>query len=313
MAKKEITITGRLPVSRQEWREGSTYYRDNIVTYDGSAFLCTKDGTTTAPATIGGSGGIVVNEGWIIFAAAASESVRYTPQALTEEQRTQARMNIRTLSGVTVDLDRLEGVFDATFSAEDLLLQGSGPQEKNKAVCDYIMAQLPQDQTSLQVLCARGDSPAFELCLTMTDETGGAHVRVSVYPRLYAIGTADDGYAGTYAICLLPMSIYGNYLMSSAVPGGGLVDYVRDTLSATPADQMSGMFFCYFVKDGSVHQLSAGGAARFAQFKPLYLSEYAGQTGAVYTDAEKERGRDILGCMADDPITQAELDAILKD
>ena len=312
MAKKEITITGRLPVSRQEWREGSTYYRDNIVTYDGSAFLCTKDGTTTAPATIGGSGGIVVNEGWIIFAAAASESVRYTPQALTEEQRTQARMNIRTLSGVTVDLDRLEGVFDATFSAEDLL-QGSGPQEKNKAVCDYIMAQLPQDQTSLQVLCARGDYPAFELCLTMTDETGGAHVRVSVYPRLYAIGTADDGYAGTHAICLLPMSIYGNYLMSSAVPGGGLVDYVRDTLSATPADQMSGMFFCYFVKDGSVHQLSAGGAARFAQFKPLYLSEYAGQTGAVYTDAEKERGRDILGCMADDPITQAELDAILKD
>lgn len=237
--------------------------------------------------------------------ATAVESLRYTPQALTAAQQLQARKNIGTLSGVTVDLDQLEGVFDDSYTVMDFL-QGSDNTAKNKAVCDYIMAHLPSNPTELQILCSRADYPAFELRITMTDDDG-AKATVSVFPRLYM--TSDTG----FAICLLPLSVYGNFLTELGVPGvEGDIDYVRDYFMALPTNQMPQLFIYYSCNDGTVHPITPSGAARFQILKPLYLSELAEESGAAYSDADKARGREILGCMADDPITPAELDAILK-
>lgn len=67
MAKENKTI-GRVPVSRHEYTDGATYYKDNIVTRYGSAFQCVVDSTTTPPATLDESGSVVLGEGWIFFA-----------------------------------------------------------------------------------------------------------------------------------------------------------------------------------------------------------------------------------------------------
>lgn len=70
MAKENKTI-GRVPVSRYEYTDGATYYKDNIVTRYGSAFQCVVDSTTTPPATIDASGKVTLGEGWIFFADAS--------------------------------------------------------------------------------------------------------------------------------------------------------------------------------------------------------------------------------------------------
>lgn len=70
MAKENKTI-GRVPVSRHEYTDGATYYKDNIVTRYGSAFQCVVDSTTTPPATIDASGKVQLGEGWIFFADAS--------------------------------------------------------------------------------------------------------------------------------------------------------------------------------------------------------------------------------------------------
>ena len=61
-------LEGSLPVSRQNYTEGTTYYKDNIVTRYGSAFQCVVDSTTTPPATIDASGKVTLGKGWIFFA-----------------------------------------------------------------------------------------------------------------------------------------------------------------------------------------------------------------------------------------------------
>lgn len=70
MAKENKTI-GRVPVSRHEYTDRATYYKDNIVTRYGSAFQCVVDSTTTPPATIDASGKVTLGEGWIFFADAS--------------------------------------------------------------------------------------------------------------------------------------------------------------------------------------------------------------------------------------------------
>lgn len=70
MAKENKTI-GRVPVSRHEYTDGETYYKDNIVTRYGSAFQCVAESTTTPPATIDASGKVQLGEGWIFFADAS--------------------------------------------------------------------------------------------------------------------------------------------------------------------------------------------------------------------------------------------------
>lgn len=70
MAKENKTI-GRVPVSRHEYTDGATYYKDNIVTRYGSAFQCVVESTTTPPATLDESGNVVLGKGWIFFADAS--------------------------------------------------------------------------------------------------------------------------------------------------------------------------------------------------------------------------------------------------
>ena len=70
MAKENKTI-GRVPVSRHEYTDGATYYKDNIVTRYGSAFQCVVESTTTPPATIDASGKVALGKGWIFFADAS--------------------------------------------------------------------------------------------------------------------------------------------------------------------------------------------------------------------------------------------------
>lgn len=62
-------ILGRIPVTRDEFKSGVKYYRDNIVTYSGCAFICTEDGTTADPAIVTTDGEIICNAGWSLFAA----------------------------------------------------------------------------------------------------------------------------------------------------------------------------------------------------------------------------------------------------
>ena len=74
---KTRKVMGKVSVPRGEFSEGTTYYRYNVVTYLGSAFMCTVDSTTVAPATLQDDGEtVVLNKGWIFFAdATAARSV----------------------------------------------------------------------------------------------------------------------------------------------------------------------------------------------------------------------------------------------
>lgn len=85
MAKENKTI-GRVPVSRHEYTDGATYYKDNIVTRYGSAFQCVVDSTITPPATIDASGKVTLGEGWIFFAdASAARNVDTRINGLSED------------------------------------------------------------------------------------------------------------------------------------------------------------------------------------------------------------------------------------
>lgn len=64
-------LEGSLPVSRQKYTEGTTYYKGNIVTHFGSAFQCVVESTTTPPATLDESGNVVLGDAWIFFADAS--------------------------------------------------------------------------------------------------------------------------------------------------------------------------------------------------------------------------------------------------
>lgn len=78
-------MEGSLPVSRQEYTEGTTYYKNNIVTRYGSAFLCVVESTTTPPATLDESGSVVPGKGWVFFAdtSAISNAVAEHTEEIT--------------------------------------------------------------------------------------------------------------------------------------------------------------------------------------------------------------------------------------
>nr|DAH91543.1 MAG TPA: L SHAPED TAIL FIBER PROTEIN [Caudoviricetes sp.] len=79
-------LEGSLPVSRQKYTEGTTYYKGNIVTHFGSAFQCVAESTTTPPATLDESGSVVLGEGWIFFAdASAARNVNTRINGLSED------------------------------------------------------------------------------------------------------------------------------------------------------------------------------------------------------------------------------------
>ena len=68
----QTKIVGRVPVSRLEFVQGKTYYRDNITMLYGSAFQCAVDSTTTPPATLDASGALILGAGWKFFADASA-------------------------------------------------------------------------------------------------------------------------------------------------------------------------------------------------------------------------------------------------
>ena len=75
--EKSRKVMGKVSVPRGEFSEGTTYYLYNVVTFLGSAFMCTAESTTVAPATLQDDGEtVVLNPGWIFFAdATAARSV----------------------------------------------------------------------------------------------------------------------------------------------------------------------------------------------------------------------------------------------
>ena len=60
MTKK---IIGSVPTIRGEYKEGEKYYKQNIVSYLGSAFTSTIDGNMSVPCVVE-DGKFVLNKGW---------------------------------------------------------------------------------------------------------------------------------------------------------------------------------------------------------------------------------------------------------
>lgn len=109
MAKENKTI-GRVPVSRHEYTDGATYYKDNIVTRYGSAFQCVVDSTTTPPATIDASGKVTLGEGWIFFADATGVAeVKNAVEALKSGKVTDNRVLAEALVSLEARIAALEG------------------------------------------------------------------------------------------------------------------------------------------------------------------------------------------------------------
>ena len=70
MATQKRTI-GKLPVYREEYKEGVSYSRLNIVTYMGSSFISNLDGNTAVPCVVE-NGMFKVSYGWSFFADASA-------------------------------------------------------------------------------------------------------------------------------------------------------------------------------------------------------------------------------------------------
>ena len=56
-------IIGSVPTTRGKYKEGEKYYKQNIVSYLGSAFISTIDENMSVPCVVQ-NGKFVLNEGW---------------------------------------------------------------------------------------------------------------------------------------------------------------------------------------------------------------------------------------------------------
>lgn len=158
MAKENKTI-GRVPVSRHEYTDVATYYKDNIVTRYGSAFQCVVESTTTPPATIDASGKVTLGEGWIFFAdASGMAEVKIAVDALKSGKVTDNRVLAEALVSLEARISALEGgkpylgnatagvidVNEITRARYPLVMVAHGvPAEAN--VPDNLPAGLPWD------------------------------------------------------------------------------------------------------------------------------------------------------------------------
>lgn len=103
---------------RGDYASGTTYYRHNIVTHLGSAFICTAETTTSAPAALGADGmTVTVNEGWAVF---ADGRAIYAEGARLSAVETSASAN-------RADIDRLAGLQSAPDDRALPLLCGQPP------------------------------------------------------------------------------------------------------------------------------------------------------------------------------------------
>ena len=158
MAKENKTI-GRVPVSRHEYTDGATYYKDNIVTRYGSAFQCVVESTTTPPATVDASGKVTLGEGWIFFAdASVAQNAANDIEALKTGRTTDNRVLAEAIVSLAARIDALEGgkpylgnatagvidVNEITRARYPLVMVAHGvPAEAN--VPDNLPAGLPWD------------------------------------------------------------------------------------------------------------------------------------------------------------------------
>lgn len=118
---KTRKVIGKVSVPRGEFSEGTTYYRYNVVTYLGSAFMCTVDSTTVAPATLQDDGETVaLNTGWIFFAdATAARSVGTRVSSLERDLgQYEPLPSVAMTAETTGKYINAEGVFvdDADFN-----------------------------------------------------------------------------------------------------------------------------------------------------------------------------------------------------
>ncbi len=103
-------LEGSLPVSRQEFAEGTTYYENNIVTRYGSAFQCVVKSTTTPPATLDASGSVVLGEGWMFFADTSGvQAVKIAIEDLKSGKVTDNRVLAEALVSLEARISALEG------------------------------------------------------------------------------------------------------------------------------------------------------------------------------------------------------------
>ena len=118
MATTTKKIIGKVPMPRGDYASGTTYYRHNIVTHLGSAFICTAETTTSAPAALGADGmTVTVNEGWAVF---ADGRAIYAEGARLSAVETSASAN-------RADIDRLAWLQNAPDDRALPLLCGQPP------------------------------------------------------------------------------------------------------------------------------------------------------------------------------------------
>lgn len=118
---KTRKVIGKVSVPRGEFIEGMTCYRYNVVTFLGSAFMCTAESTTVAPATLQDDGEtVVLNPGWIFFAdATAARSVGTRVSSLERDLGQYEPLPSVTMTAETTGkYINAEGVFvdDADFN-----------------------------------------------------------------------------------------------------------------------------------------------------------------------------------------------------
>lgn len=94
-------LIGRVPVPRGEYQAGSTYYKYNLVQYDGSTYMSLTDGNTAAPATVGEDGRTTVGENWQVWSDASA--VRFVENVLGELTRDLGRYGTATSMPMTVE------------------------------------------------------------------------------------------------------------------------------------------------------------------------------------------------------------------
>lgn len=152
-------LEGSLPVLRQEFAEGATYFRNNIVTRYGSSFQCVVESTTTPPATLDESGSVVLGEGWIFFADTSGiQAVKTAIEDLKSGKVTDNRVLAEALVSLAARISALEGgkaylgnatagvidVNEITRACYPLVMLAHGvPAEAN--VPDNLPAGLPWD------------------------------------------------------------------------------------------------------------------------------------------------------------------------
>jgi hypothetical protein len=181
-------IIGRVPVSRQEYVQGATYYKDNIVVRYGSAFQCTVDSTTTPPATLDASGRVTLGEGWIFFAnASATHMFKGSLDRLTTllgycEKRAVVNLELG-VSGKYVQCGSRSAVANAAFAiskpfdveacSELLIKTGFNPSDASHKGLDLsVIAIYEQIERQRTVQKKNPDGQLLYYVVTTDAETG---------------------------------------------------------------------------------------------------------------------------------------------